>query len=63
MKQCQMCGSPMRIDAELVEGQRQYHWYKCTNLECGAIFLVQERIVRTTRIEASGAAAVNQASA
>lgn len=45
-----MCGSPMRIDAELVEGQRQYHWFKCTNMQCGAIFLVQERIVRTTRI-------------
>jgi hypothetical protein len=36
----------MRVDAELVEGQRQYHWYKCTNLKCGAVFLVQERTGR-----------------
>ena len=46
MKQCQMCGAPMRVDAELVEGQRRYHWYKCTNINCGAIFLVQERLAR-----------------
>ena len=39
-----MCGSPMRIDAELMEGQRRYCWYKCTNIRCGAIFLVQDRI-------------------
>ena len=63
MKQCQMCGSPMRIDAELVEGQRQYHWYKCTNMKCGAIFLVQERIVRTTRVQPGETTAVKQVSA
>ncbi|MCD6405017.1 MAG: hypothetical protein J7M19_04260 [Planctomycetes bacterium] len=44
MKRCQMCGSAMRLDAELVEGERHYLWYKCTNLDCGAIFLVQEPI-------------------
>jgi len=53
----------MRIDAELVEGQRQYKWFKCTNLQCGAIFLVQERIVRTTRVHTEGSSAVTQASA
>ena len=46
MKRCQMCGSAMRLDAELVEGQRQYLWYKCTNLACGAIFLVQQQTAK-----------------
>ncbi|MHC4713553.1 MAG: hypothetical protein ACYTAN_09840 [Planctomycetota bacterium] len=55
MKQCQMCGSPMRVDAELVEGQRRYHWYKCTNMKCGAIFLVQERIARRSAARRSAA--------
>jgi hypothetical protein len=50
VKQCQMCGSPMRVDAELVEGQRRYHWYKCTNINCGAIFLVQEGLVRASTV-------------
>lgn len=45
MKKCQVCGAQMRVDAELVEGQRQYNWYKCTSLDCGEIFLVQERII------------------
>lgn len=47
MKRCQMCGSGMRLDAELVEGQKQYFWYKCTSMKCGAIFLVQKRIDST----------------
>jgi len=47
-----MCGSPMRIDAELIEGQRRYHWYKCTNLNCGQIFLVQERASREVPLAA-----------
>lgn len=47
MEKCQVCGAQMRMDAELVEGQRQYNWYKCTSLECGEVFLVQERVLRT----------------
>jgi hypothetical protein len=45
----------MRVDAELVEGQRRYHWYKCTNMKCGAIFLVQERIARRSAARRSAA--------
>ena len=56
MKRCQVCGAQMRIDAELVEGQRQYHWYKCTNLKCGAVFLVQERNVTPARLTTRPAA-------
>ena len=41
MKRCQMCGSAMRIDAELTEGERHYTWFKCLSLNCGAVFLVQ----------------------
>lgn len=62
MKACQMCGSSMRVDAELVEGQRHYHWFKCTSLQCGAIFLVQERVKKTAPTPAKADSAVRQAS-
>ena len=44
MKRCQMCGSAMRMDAELTEGDRHYTWFKCLNFNCGAIFLVQRSL-------------------
>ncbi len=52
----------MRVDAELVEGQRHYHWFKCTSLQCGAIFLVQERVKKTAPTPAKADSAVRQAS-
>ncbi len=51
MKRCQMCGRAMRLDAELVEGQRHYLWHKCMNIKCGAIFLVQERMTEDAPAE------------
>lgn|GEM_PF-6000794 len=44
MKRCQLCGSTMRVDAELVEGDRHYCWFKCLNINCGGIFLVQKSV-------------------
>jgi hypothetical protein len=32
----------MRLDAELIEGDRHYSWFKCLNIDCGGIFLVQK---------------------
>jgi hypothetical protein len=39
-----MCGSAMRIDAELTEGERHYTWFKCMNINCGSVFLVQKSL-------------------
>ncbi len=51
MKRCQMCGSAMRIDAELTEGERHYTWYKCLNLNCGAVFLVQKPLAKQPPVD------------
>lgn len=42
MKRCQMCGSTMSVAAELTEAERHYTWFKCLNISCGAVFLVQK---------------------
>jgi hypothetical protein len=52
MKRCQMCGSAMRIDAELTEGERHYTWFKCLNISCGAVFLVQKPLQKRAPVEA-----------
>ena len=44
MKRCKMCGSAMNVAAELTEGGRHYTWYKCLNINCGSVFLVQKPI-------------------
>jgi hypothetical protein len=33
----------MRIEAELIEGERSYTWYKCLNMNCGGVFLAQRK--------------------
>ena len=43
MKRCMMCGSAMRIEAELTEGERSYTWFKCLNMNCGGVFLAQRK--------------------
>ena len=47
MKRCQMCGSSMSVAAELTEAERHYTWFKCLNISCGAVFLVQKSIDKT----------------
>lgn len=56
MKRCQICGSAMRLDAELTEGDRHYTWFKCLNFNCGAIFLVQKSLAKRPAIEAQESA-------
>ncbi len=50
MKRCMMCGSAMRIEAELTEGERCYIWYKCLNINCGSVFLAQHKSVQAAPV-------------
>jgi len=61
MKRCQLCGSAMRVDAELLEGERHYTWFKCLNINCGSIFLIQTSLKKKS--EAEPESADHQASA
>ena len=56
VKRCQLCGSAMRVDAELMEGERHYCWYKCLNINCGGIFLVQKTIRKRPGVESQESA-------
>ncbi len=55
MKRCQLCGSTMRVDAELIEGDRHYCWFKCLNIKCGGIFLVQKSVRKRDEVESQQA--------
>ena len=60
MKRCRLCNSAMRLDAELIEGERHYSWFKCLNINCGGIFLVQKSPHKKTDVrtpESASAAA------
>lgn len=46
----------MRMDAELLEGDRHYCWYKCLNINCGGIFLVQKSTRKRPEVESQESA-------
>lgn len=56
VKRCQLCGSTMRVDAELIEGDRHYCWFKCLNIKCGGIFLVQKSVQKRQDVKSEESA-------